>query len=80
MGWIYKLFAGECAVETVLTQHRDAGRQEQFYTNLYVGLYYEAARDATRARRYITEAAAMQVVDDYMGWVAMVHQRLRGWA
>jgi hypothetical protein len=22
----------------------------------------------------------MQIVDDYMGWVAMVHQRLRGWS
>ena len=32
-----------------------------------------------RARQYITQAAAMQIVDDYMGWVAMVHQRLRGW-
>ena len=79
MGWIYKLFAGECAVETVLTQHRDAGQREQFYTHLYVGLYYEAKRDAAHARQYITQAAAMQVVDDYMGWVAMVHQRLRGW-
>jgi hypothetical protein len=22
----------------------------------------------------------MQVIEDYMGWVAIVHQRLRGWA
>ena len=79
MGWVYKLFAGECNAETVLTQHRDAGRREQFYSHLYVGLYHEAERDATRARQYITQAAAMQVVDDYMGWVAIVHQRLRGW-
>ena len=80
MGWIYRLFAGECPVETVLAQHRDAGQREQFYTHLYVGLYHEAERDAARARQYITKAAAMQVLDDYMGWVAMVHQRLRGWA
>jgi lipoprotein NlpI len=79
MGWIYQLFAEECTVETILTQHRDAGQREQFYTQLYIGLYYEAKRDAVRARQYITEAAVMQVVDDYMGWVAMVHQRLRGW-
>jgi lipoprotein NlpI len=79
MGWIYKLFAGECAVETVLTQHRDAGQREQFYTHLYIGLYYEAKRDVARACQHITQAATMQVVDDYMGWVAMVHQRLRGW-
>ena len=79
MAWIYKLFAGECDAEMVLAQYQDAGRREQFYTNLYVGLYYEAERDEPRARQYITQAAAMQIVDDYMGWVAMVHQRLRGW-
>jgi tetratricopeptide (TPR) repeat protein len=79
MAWVYKLFAGECNAEMVRAQYRDAGRREQFYSHLYVGLYYEAERDAERARQYITQAAAMQVVDDYMGWVAMVHQRLRGW-
>jgi lipoprotein NlpI len=79
MGWIYRLFAGECPVETVMARHRAAGRREQFYTYLYVGLYHEAERDAARARQYITQAATMRVVDDYMGWVAIVHQRLRGW-
>jgi len=79
MGWIYKLFAGECNAESVLAQYRDAGQREQFYGHLYVGLYYEAERDEPRARQYIAQAAAMQVVDDYMGWVAMVHQHLRGW-
>ena len=79
MGWVYKLFAGECDAETVLAQHRDAGRRERFYSHLYVGLYFEAARDEERACQHITQAAAMQVVDDYMGWVAIVHQRLRGW-
>jgi lipoprotein NlpI len=80
MGWVYQLFAGQCDAEMVLAQYRNAGRREQFYSYLYVGLYYEAARDAPRARQYITQAAAMQVVDDYMGWVAMVHERLRGWS
>jgi lipoprotein NlpI len=79
MGWVYKLFAGQCDAEMVIAQYQDAGRREQFYSYLYVGLYYEAARDEPRARQYITQAAAMQVVDDYMGWVAMVHQHLRGW-
>ena len=79
MGWIYKLFAGGCHAETVLAQYRGAGQREQFYSHLYVGLYYEAERDEPRARQYITQVAAMQIVDDYMGWVVMVHQRLRGW-
>ena len=79
MGWVYKLFAGQCNAEMLCAQYRDAERREQFYTYLYVGLHYEAERDEPRARQYITQAAAMQVVDDYMGWVAIVHQHLRGW-
>ncbi len=79
MAWVYKLFAGECDAEMVCAQYRDTGRREQFYSHLYVGLYYEAERDEPHARQYITQAAAMQIVDDYMGWVAMVHQHLRGW-
>ena len=37
-------------------------------------------REEERARHHITQAAEMQVWEDYMGWVARVHQRLRGWA
>ena len=65
MAWVYKLFAGECDAETVLAQYRDAGRRERFYSALYVGLYNEAERDEVRARQHITQAAEMQVVDDY---------------
>jgi hypothetical protein len=79
MGWIYKLFARECDAETVLAHHHHAGRRERFYSALYVGLYGEAEGDAVCARQQITRAAEMQVVEDYMGWVAIVHQRLRGW-
>jgi tetratricopeptide (TPR) repeat protein len=79
MVWVYKLFAGECDAATVLAQHLDAGRRARFYSLFYVGLYCEAEHDAEGARYYITQAAAMQVLDDYMGWVAIVHQHLRGW-
>ena len=79
MGWVYQLFAGICDAEVVIAQHRDAGRRERFYSHLYVGLYYEAAHAEERARQHITPAAEMQVWEDYMGWVAHVHQRLRGW-
>ena len=79
MGWVYQLFAGACAPEVMLAQYRDAGRQERFYSQLYVGLYYEAAREVERARQHITQAAEMQIWEDYMGWVAHVHQHLRGW-
>jgi tetratricopeptide (TPR) repeat protein len=80
MRWVYQLFAGACTAEQVVTQWRDAGRREHFYCSLYVGLYFEAERDQARARHSISQAADMRVIEDYMGWVAIVHQRLRGWA
>jgi hypothetical protein len=64
----------------IANQYRNAGRRERFYSSLYLGLYYEAERDRDRARRYISLAADMQALEDYMGWVAIVHRRLRGWA
>jgi tetratricopeptide (TPR) repeat protein len=80
MSWVYQLFSGACEVDQMIVRYRDAGRQERFYSALYVGLYSEAARDRERARHYIGQAAEMQVTEDYMGWVAIVHRRLRGWA
>jgi lipoprotein NlpI len=80
MGWIYRLFAGECSAEVVLAQYDSAPRRERFYSQLYAGLYFEAAQEPEQARSHIVQAAEMQVVEDYMGWVARVHQRLRGWA
>jgi tetratricopeptide (TPR) repeat protein len=80
MSGVYQLFAGVCDAERIVTQYHDAGRRERFYSSLYVGLYYEAERDRDLARHYISLAADMQVVEDYMGWVAIVHRRLRGWA
>lgn len=74
------MFAGTCQPEELIAQYRDAGRRQRFYSALYVGLYCEAEPDTERARHYISLAADMQVTEDYMGWVAIVHRRLRGWA
>jgi len=79
MGWVYSLFSGTCSAEQVLDQYRDAGRRDLFYSRLYVGLYFEAERDRERSYYFITQAADMQVLEDYMGWVAVVHRHLRGW-
>lgn len=79
MAWVYKLFAGECNPESVLAQHRASGPAEQFYSQLYVGLYWEAQHDESQARHYLTQAAARQRLEDYMGWLALVHCQLRGW-
>jgi tetratricopeptide (TPR) repeat protein len=79
MRWVYQLFAGTYQPETVIARYENAGRRERFYSVLYVGLYLEAEHDSQRARDFIGLAADMQVTEDYMGWVAIVHQRLRGW-
>jgi tetratricopeptide (TPR) repeat protein len=77
MASVYALFAGTCDPDALFAV---AGhRSERFYSHLYTGLYFEAQRDADRARHHIQQAAAMQVLDDYMGWLAIVHQQQRGW-
>jgi tetratricopeptide (TPR) repeat protein len=79
MSWVYQLFAGTSQPQAVIARYGDGGRRERFYSALYVGLYFEAERDPQRARDFIGLAADMRVTEDYMGWVAIVHQRLRGW-
>jgi len=77
MSTVYALFAGTCDTEVLLTVARD--QRARFYSQLYAGLYYEAKREVARARHHITQAAAMQVLDDDMAWLAIVHQPQRGW-
>ena len=77
MATVYELFAGTCDSDALLAMARNRG--ERFYSQLYAGLYFEAERDVARARYHITQAAEMQVLDDYMGWLAIVHQHQRGW-
>ena len=77
MATVYELFAGTCDSDALLAMARNRG--ERFYSQLYAGLYFEAECDVARARYHITQAAEMQVLDDYMGWLAIVHLRQRGW-
>jgi tetratricopeptide (TPR) repeat protein len=77
MATVYERFAGTCDSDALLAMARNRG--ERFYSQLYAGLYFEAERDVARARYHITQAAEMQVLDDYMGWLAIVHQHQRGW-
>lgn len=79
MHGVYQLFAGTCATEAFCAQYGAASASDRFYSALYAGLYYEAGQEPERARHYITQAAQMQMVEDYMGWVALVHCRQRGW-
>jgi lipoprotein NlpI len=80
---ILDLFAGrgdEAAVLAAANRGPEADRRNQLcYAHLYLGLHAEAAGDAAAAQRHITAAAGTYRMDHYMGRVAGVHARLRGW-
>lgn len=88
MNSVYDLYAGNCTPEDVLATGKKYGRHGRFYSHLYIGLYYEAAKDieqstesnsTLRARFYILKAANEYKLDDYMWYLACVHKNLRGW-
>jgi lipoprotein NlpI len=86
MAEIYALFAGRGTPEQVFQAVErgqvaaDIRQQRQFYANLYLGLYYEAMGDPAKAEEHITQAVGPYKVDHYMGDVARVHAKLRGYA
>jgi lipoprotein NlpI len=80
MAEIYALYAGRGSPESVLQAvARDRSDQAVLYANLYLGLYFEAARDTDKARTYIRKAAAATLPRDYMHDVAKVHVQQRHW-
>jgi lipoprotein NlpI len=80
---ILELYAGKCEPEAVLAAAEkgegETRRNQLCYAHLYLGLYYEAAGDADKAREHITQAAGPFQMDHYMGKVAVMHAKLRGW-
>lgn len=81
---ILELYAGRCEPAAVLAAAEkgegEARRNQLCYAHLYLGLFHEAAGDAEKARGHIAQAAGPYRMDHYMGRVAVVHARLRGWA
>ncbi len=70
------LYRGTGSVEQVLTAARNSrSRDGMFYANLYLGLYFDALGDATKAREHIKLAAEDPTSAHYMGDVARVHWR-----
>jgi lipoprotein NlpI len=57
----------------------EARRNQLCYAHLYLGLYHESAGDAEKARQHITQAAGPFRMDHFMGRVAVMHAKLRGW-
>ena len=79
MRQVYEFFAGNCSVDDVLVAGNKEGKRGNFYSHLYLGLYYEAEGNAELAKEYIVKAASDYQLDDYMWYLACVHCSLRGW-
>ncbi|MDA1272664.1 MAG: tetratricopeptide repeat protein [Verrucomicrobia bacterium] len=83
---INALFAGKEKPESVLDAAEKGGPppderiQRRFYAHLYLGLYFEAIGDAKLAEQHILKAVDEFPVNHYMGDVARVHAKLRGYA
>ena len=85
MAEIHKLFAGTgtpgdvlAAAEAPATSERYL-RNQRCYAYLYLGLYYEALGHSDKAKEHMVKAATDYRMDHYMGRVAQVHAKLRGW-
>lgn len=81
---IIDLYAGRCEPADVLAA-ADRGAAEErrnqlCYAHLYLGLFFEASGDAAKAREHMMQAAGPFSMNHFMGKVAVVHCRLRGWS
>ncbi len=75
---ISSFYAGDCTAEELAAGNQQ-GKRGNFYTHLYLGLYYEVAGDLEQGQRYIVKAAKDFAIADYMWYLACVHQQLRNW-
>ncbi len=81
---IHALYAGKGSAEAVLAAAErsatgEALRNQRCYARLYLGLYSEALGDQAKAKEHLLLAAGEYRMDHYMGKVAVVHCRQRGW-
>lgn len=83
MKQVHELFAGKGTVEAVLKAAESGEgedlRNHRCYAHLYLGLYFEALGDETKAREHMVKAAKDYSMDHYMGTCAQVHVKVRGW-
>ena len=73
---VHDLYAGDLSPEHVLTVGKHGGDRGKFYSHFYVGLYYDIHNQTALAYQHITQAITDHPIDDYMWYVAMVHQVL----
>lgn len=83
MKQVHELFAGKATPEDVLkaaeSGEGDNLKNHRCYAHLYLGLYFEAKGDNAKAKEHMVKAATDFKMDHYMGKVAQVHAKLRGW-
>jgi lipoprotein NlpI len=74
---IYEMFRGTMTPDAIL-KVADADSSARFFAELYVGLYYDAAGDRTRAIEHLRRAAEPQyaAAGGYMHRVARLHPLL----
>lgn len=77
-----EMFAGAGSADVLATKGaKRPGSSDEFYADLYLGLYAEAQSHPDLARMYITRAVDHPYArgSDYMVDVARVHKKVRGW-
>ncbi len=83
MKQVHQLFADKATPEDVLkaaeTGEGNDLRNHRCYAHLYLGLYFESIGDNAKAKEHMVKAATDYKMDHYMGKVAQVHVKLRGW-
>jgi lipoprotein NlpI len=77
MRQIYQMFRGTIAPEAILFAGND-DPSARFFAELYVGLYYDALGNTSRATQHLRNAAATRYANaGYMHRVAQLHPLLR---
>ncbi len=83
---IHALFGGKGTTEAVLKAAEasegitpSALNMQRCYARLYLGLYHEAMGETEKAKEHMLKAAELAPAGSYMGTVAVVHCKVRGW-
>jgi lipoprotein NlpI len=83
---IHALYAGTGSVEAVMkaAEEKDERseatvKMQRCYAHLYLGLYHEALGKTAEAKEHMLKASALAPAGSYMGQVAVVHCKVRGW-
>ncbi len=75
MRQIYQLFADNCSVDFLMDVANKGDSRDIFYSSLYAGLYYQVEGEEEKSLFYVNQAVK-QPIDDYMWYLARIHQQL----